>query len=71
FFARAAGVLRALPPGATRERALVVGSVAAIAGFLVGGLTEHNFGDSEVVLVAYAVMALPFVVERSLSPARP
>jgi putative inorganic carbon (hco3(-)) transporter len=70
FFTRALGVLRALPPGATRERALVAGSVAAIAGFLVGGLTEHNFGDSEVVLVTYAVMALPFVVERSLSAAR-
>jgi hypothetical protein len=44
--------------------------VAAIAGFLVGGLTEYNFGDSEVVMVAYAVMALPFVVERSLSAVR-
>lgn len=70
FFTRAVGVLRGLPPGATRERALVAGSVAAIAGFLVGGLTEYNFGDSEVVLVAYAVMALPFVVERSLSAVR-
>jgi O-antigen ligase len=64
FFTRAAGILRGLPAGATRERALVAGSVAAIAGFLIGGLTEHNFGDSEVVMVAYAVMALPFVVER-------
>jgi O-antigen ligase len=70
FFAGATGVLRRLPPGTTRERALVAGSVAAIAGFLVGGLTEYNFGDSEVVMVAYAVMALPFVVERSLSAVR-
>lgn len=66
FFWRARGVLRALGPEASRERALVAGSVAAITGFLVGGLTEHNFGDSEVVLLAYAVMAVPFVVERSL-----
>ncbi len=70
FFTRTVGILRALPSRATRERALVTGSVAAITGFLVGGLTEYNFGDSEVVLVAYAVMALPFVVERSLSPVR-
>jgi O-antigen ligase len=70
FFTRAAGVLHRLPSEATRERALVVGSLAAIAGFLVGGLTEYNFGDSEVVMVAYAVMALPFVVERSLSAVR-
>lgn len=65
FFVRAGGILRALPREATRQRALVAGSVAAIVGFLVGGLTEHNFGDSEVALVAYAVMALPFVIERS------
>ena len=66
FFWRAAGILRSLPHEAARQRDLVVGSLAAIAGFLVGGLTEYNFGDSEVVLVAYAVMALPFVVERAV-----
>lgn len=65
FFWRAQAVLRGLGPQAARERALVAGSVAAIAGFLVGGLTEYNFGDSEVVLVAYAVMTVPFVVARS------
>jgi O-antigen ligase len=67
FFWRARGVLRALEAGAPRERALVAGSVAAITGFLVGGLTEYNFGDSEVVLLAYCVMAVPFVVARSLA----
>lgn len=67
FFWRALGVHRALPPEAARERAMVAGSVAAIAGFLVGGLTEYNFGDSEVVMLAYAVMAVPFVVARRVS----
>lgn len=62
FFLRSVGVLRALPSGAQPERLLVIGSVAAVAGFLVGGLTEYNFGDDEVVMVAYAVMAVPFVV---------
>jgi putative inorganic carbon (HCO3(-)) transporter len=62
FFARSAAVLRALPHGAERERLLVVGSLAAVVGFLVGGLSEYNFGDDEVVMVAYAVMAVPFVV---------
>ena len=37
-----------------------------MAGFLVAGLFEHNFGDGEVVLLVYALMALPFVVEREL-----
>ena len=65
FFWRAVRILRSLPPEAAWRRAFVTGSVAAITGFLVGGLTEYNFGDSEVVLVAYTVMALPFVVERA------
>ncbi|MGH7391728.1 MAG: O-antigen ligase family protein [Candidatus Rokuibacteriota bacterium] len=65
FFWRAARVLRRLPSPAARERALVAGSIAAIAGFLAGGLTEYNFGDSEVVLVAWTVMAVPFVVSRA------
>jgi O-antigen ligase len=67
FFRRAVRVLRRLPREAGRERDLLMGSLAAIAGFLVGGLTEYNFGDSEVALVAYVVMTLPFVVERSRS----
>jgi O-antigen ligase len=62
FFARAIATLRRLPGEAAAERALVIGSMAAIVGFLVGGLSEFNFGDSEVVMVAWAVMALPWVV---------
>ena len=42
------------------ERGLVIGSIAAITGFLIGGLSEYNFGDSEVVMVAWAIMALPW-----------
>ena len=49
------------------ERALVGGSIAAVAGFLVSGLFEYNFGDTEVLLVACALMALPFVIARDLS----
>jgi O-antigen ligase len=67
FYARAITLLRRLPVHAARARALTSGSLAAVTGFLVGGLAEYNFGDSEVVLVAWTVMALPFVVERALS----
>jgi O-antigen ligase len=63
FYARAIGLLRRLASGAQLERALVVGSLAAITGFLIGGLSEYNFGDSEVVMVAWAIMALPSAVE--------
>src|SRR5262249_61874818 len=44
FYARAIRMLRALEPEARLERALVVGSLAAGTGFLVGGLSEYGFG---------------------------
>ena len=64
FYAKAVRVLRQLPPGAGTERAVVLGSLAAITGFLIGGLSEYNFGDSEVVTLAWAIAALPWVVAR-------
>jgi len=65
FFRAGIRRLRRLPPAASRERALVLGSLAAITGFLIAGLTEYNFGDSEVVMVAWALTALPWAVGRT------
>jgi O-antigen ligase len=67
YFGAAWRVFRRVSPANEETRALVLGSMAAIAAFLVGGLFEYNFGDTEVLLVALALMALPFVVERDLS----
>ena len=66
FIARSLSLLRRLPEEATRERALVLGSLVALLGFLVAGLSEYNFGDSEVVMVAWALMALPWVASQAL-----
>lgn len=62
FYAHAIARLRRLPAEAVQERALVIGALSAITGFLVGGLSEYNFGDSEVVMVAWAIMALPWAI---------
>ena len=61
FYVRAGRMLLRLGDDRPGTRGLVVGSLAAITGFLVSGLSEYNFGDSEVVLVAWTLMALPFV----------
>jgi hypothetical protein len=50
------------------RRALVSASLAGVAGFLVAGLFEHNFGDAEVVMVVFALMAQPWIVARELAP---
>lgn len=64
FYWRVIALLRRLERERTVERALVVGSMAAITGFLVAGLSEYSFGDSEVVMVAWTLMALPWVIGR-------
>lgn len=68
FVIRCIALLRRLPSEATAGRVLVVGSLAAIVAFLVGGLSEYNFGDSEVVMVAWALMALPWALEKTQEP---
>lgn len=70
FFVRAGAILRRLPSGLGTDRMLTAGSLAAILGFLVAGLFEYNFGDSEVVMLAYLMMALPFIVKRALTTTR-
>jgi O-antigen ligase len=69
FFGASVRTLSRIPAGDEDARALVLGSMAAIAAFLVAGLFEYNFGDTEVLLVTLALMALPFVVQRDLDEA--
>ena len=64
FFARLVRVWQRVPAEAAHDRALVAGCAAAVAAFFIGGLFEYNFGDTEVLLVALSLMALPLVLER-------
>jgi len=63
FFVQAVRIYARLPAARADDRALVAGSLAAVAGFLVAGLFEYNFGDSEVIGLTWVVMAFPFVVD--------
>ena len=42
------------------ERWIVFGSTATVIAFLTGGIFETNFYDSEVAMLLYFIMALPF-----------
>ena len=46
-------------PFGTRFRK--IGGLAVAAGFLSAGMFEYNFGDSEVVMLMFMAIALPFV----------
>jgi putative inorganic carbon (hco3(-)) transporter len=66
FFRETLRVWARLPPARPRERALVAASLTGVAAFLVAGLFEHTFGNGVVVMIVYALMALPFTVQRAL-----
>jgi O-antigen ligase len=44
--------------GLSGERGLALGAVLAITGFLVAGLTQHNFGDMENVYMLWFVIGI-------------
>jgi len=48
-------------PSDSSSRWVILGSGAAVLSFLIAGLFETSFYDSEVVMVLYFIMALPFV----------
>jgi hypothetical protein len=43
------------------DRWVALASLSAVIAFLIGGLFETNFYDSEVVILTYFLMALPFI----------
>ena len=48
-----------IPPDAD-GRWVVFGSAGAVIAFLVAGMFENSFYDSEIIIVMYFIMALPF-----------
>ena len=48
-----------------KDRWVILGSVAGVLAFLTSGLFECNFYDSEVILLCYFIMALPWVCGNS------
>jgi O-antigen ligase len=63
FMIRASRIYRQLPSTAFQRRAVVAGSLAAALALFVAGLFEYSFGDSEVQMLFWVVMALPFAVQ--------
>ncbi|MFN7932618.1 MAG: O-antigen ligase family protein [Bryobacteraceae bacterium] len=62
-FARA---LRKLPAGPSDERFVLQGAIAVMIAILVGGVFEHNLGDSEVLMLFLATMCCGYVAVQSV-----
>jgi O-antigen ligase len=56
-----------------RHRFLAAGGLGAVAAMLAAGLFEHNFGDSEFLMLFLVLLTLPFASERAevAEPAAP
>ena len=39
-------------------KSCALGILLSVLGFLIGGLTQHNFGDAEVVIVWWAMLGV-------------
>jgi len=46
------------------EHGILVGALGGLVGFFSSGLVHYNWGDSEVVMVFYAIMGLSLVASR-------
>lgn len=53
-----------LPAAAEPIRSVVLGGVLAVVGFFVGGLTQYNFGDAEVVIALWFTVGLVLAAGR-------
>ena len=51
-------------------KALMLGIFSAFIGFLINGLVEFNFGDSEVVMVVYILMGLTLLIKKQTTDHR-
>jgi O-antigen ligase len=52
---------RLLPARSGEWRAITAGVLFAFVGFLVAGLFEYNFGDSEIKFILFYFLSLPFL----------
>ncbi|MCC6363572.1 MAG: O-antigen ligase family protein [Bryobacterales bacterium] len=57
--------LNGLPPGPGEARFVLQGAIAVILAILVGGILEHNLGDSEVLSLFLTTVACGYIAVES------
>jgi putative inorganic carbon (hco3(-)) transporter len=67
-----AGLFRLIKVADEGSRWIPLAAIAALTGFVISGLFEYNFGDSEVLLLLLFIVSMPFGVlhERNAQEAR-
>ena len=57
--------LRKLPPGPSDARFVLRGGIAVVIAILIGGIFEHNLGDSEVLMMFLATVSCGYLAVES------
>lgn len=52
---------RRIPPGRSDARFVLNGAIAAILAILIGGIFEHNLGDTEVLVLLLTILSCGYV----------
>jgi O-antigen ligase len=63
-----AGLARMLTTASDEIRWTVLSAIGAITGFLIAGLFEYNFGDSEVLMLFLFIVSLPYGAHEGSRP---
>jgi len=53
--------MKLLQSGSGERRAITAGALFAFVGFLIAGMFEYNFGDSEIKFILFFFISLPFL----------
>ena len=61
-----ASLITMLKTAEERERWIVLSALAALTGFMVAGLFEYNFGDSEVLLLLLFIVSIPYGIREAV-----
>jgi putative inorganic carbon (hco3(-)) transporter len=62
------GAARRLPRGRSNAKFLLLGGIGCVVGIMVSGLFEHNLGDTEVLTVFLAVVAIGYTAIEESKP---
>lgn len=52
------------------DKVYLLGTLFSVTGFLIAGLFEYNFGDSEILFLLFFLMSIPFLTYKDKKEAR-
>jgi len=55
-------LFKKIKSGSTRKKTIAIGVLFVLIGFVIAGMFEYNFGDSEIKFLLFYFLSLPFLI---------